>query len=79
MDDQYGENQGDDVSDGLMGARATCDFFDIGKTTLWEWTRLGLIESVKIRGSRRWLRRSVHRCAARHLNQNPNSEIRSAS
>jgi predicted site-specific integrase-resolvase len=62
-----------------MDARETCRFFSIGKTTLYDWTSRGLIQSVKVRGTRRWLRRSVHECAERHLNQVRVAEIGGAS
>ena len=67
------------VAAGLMSASEVCAFFHIGKTTLYDWTARGLLQSTKIRGSRRWLRRSVHDCAAGHRNHDPVASIRGAS
>lgn len=61
---------------GLMTAAEACEFFRIGKTTLYEWTNRGLLQSTKIAGSRRWLRRSILDCAARHIDQTPIHQVR---
>lgn len=60
-------NTDDALADGLMTSVEVCQYFRIGKTTLYEWANRGLLQGIKVAGSRRWLRRSVLDCAARHV------------
>ena len=41
-----------------------CHFFKIAKSTVYDWADRGLIKSIKVGKTRRWLRRSVLEIAA---------------
>tara|TARA_R100000808_G_scaffold11858_1_gene30089 strand:- start:393 stop:632 length:240 start_codon:yes stop_codon:yes gene_type:complete len=53
-----------DLEDGLMTTTEVCHFFKIAKSTVYDWADRGLIKSIKVGKTRRWLRRSVLELAA---------------